>query len=230
MDDPRVGVAVPAAGLGRRMGGQRKPWLELAGEPVLLHAIRPFLDHPGVVGVRVALAPEDAEDPPRWLLDLDRRVGVVVGGETRADSVARAVEALPAGVNVIVVHDGARPLVTAEVVARVVERAATGVGAVAGWPATDTLKRVDAEGRVVETPDRRRFWHAQTPQGFPARMLRDALAHAELRAGATDDASLVEARGGKVVMVEGARGNLKVTRPEDLHVAEALLARARPSV
>jgi 2-C-methyl-D-erythritol 4-phosphate cytidylyltransferase len=209
------------------MGGRRKPWLELAGEPVLVHALRPFLADPRVVAVRIALAPDEAADPPAWLPALDPRIGVVAGGETRADSVARAVDALPDDVDIVLVHDAARPLVTRAMVDRVIEGASRGGGAVAGWPASDTLKRVTPEGRVLETPDRRTFWHAQTPQGFPAALLRAALAPAEARAAATDDASLLEALDADVVMVEGSPWNLKVTHPDDLAVAAILLARLR---
>jgi 2-C-methyl-D-erythritol 4-phosphate cytidylyltransferase len=211
------------------MGGKRKAWLELADEPVLVHALRPLLADPRVVAVRVALAADDAAHPPPWLAALDERIEIVAGGSTRADSVARAVAALPADVDVILVHDAARPLVTAAVVDRVIGEAAEGRGAVAGWPASDTLKRVDAGRRIVETPPRQEHWHAQTPQGFPAAWLREALADTRRRSVATDDAALVEALGHEVVMVEGSRWNMKVTTPEDLPVAAALLARTSRS-
>ena len=149
------------------------------------------------------------------------------GGETRSDSVANAVEVLPEGVEVILVHDAARPLTTVGTVERCIEVASRGEGAVAGWPATDTLKEVDGDQRILRTPDRSRIWHAQTPQGFPAPVLRGALGDPDLRARATDDASLVEAAGVPVRMVEGSPDNLKVTRPQDLPVAELLLARRR---
>ena len=103
------------------MGGVRKPFLELAGEPVLLHALRPFLSDSRVVAVAVALADEDAASPPAWLIELDPRVSVVTGGETRNESVRRAIEALPQDVTLIAVHDAARPLVSTEVVAECIE-------------------------------------------------------------------------------------------------------------
>jgi 2-C-methyl-D-erythritol 4-phosphate cytidylyltransferase len=216
-----VGVAVPAAGSGRRMGGARKPFLELAGEPVLLHALRPFLSDPRVVAVVVALGEPEAASPPGWLTGLDPRVRVVSGGDTRAESVRRALAALPEDVDVVAVHDAARPLVTAEVVARCIDVAAAGEGAVAGCPAVDTMKEVEEGRRIVATPDRRRLWHAHTPQVFPAGPLRRAY-QGDL-AGATDDASLMERCGLTVRMVDGGPANLKVTRPEDLVVAEAVL-------
>lgn len=212
---------MPAAGSGRRMGGARKPFLELDGEPVLVHALRPFLAHPDVVAVVVALAPPDAAEPPGWLTGLDDRIQVVAGGDTRAESVARALEVLPADLDVIAVHDAARPVVTEATVAACVEVAASGVGAVAGCPAVDTMKEVDGDGRIVGTPDRSRLWRAHTPQVFPAPVLRRA--YAGVLGDATDDASLVERAGGVVRMVDGGAWNLKVTRPEDVPVAEALL-------
>jgi 2-C-methyl-D-erythritol 4-phosphate cytidylyltransferase len=219
----RVGVVLPAAGSGQRMGGVRKPFLELAGEPVLVHALRPFLADVRVTSVVVALGVADAAEPPAWLTGADARIQVVEGGRTRAESVRNAVAALPE-VDVIAVHDAARPLVTAEVVARCIEIAVAGEGAVAGCPAVDTVKQVDGEGRIVGTPDRSSLWYAHTPQVFPAAMARRAYA-ADL-AGATDDASLVERIGGTVRMVDAGTSNLKVTRVEDVAVAEALM-RAR---
>ncbi len=216
------------------MGGVRKPWLELAGEPTLRHSLRPFLADERVVRVTIALAAEDADDPPEWLRDLDERVVTVAGGSSRAASVARAVNALPDGLDVILVHDAARPLVDRDTIDRCMRAAASGVGAVAGLRVTDTLKEVEraADGpRIVGTPDRTRLWHAQTPQGFPADLLRRAVEREDLFDTATDDASLVEAIGGTVIMVQGHPDNLKVTRPEDVPVAEFHLARRaeRPS-
>lgn len=220
----RVGVAVPAAGSGRRMGGARKPFLELAGEPILVHALRPFLDDERVVCVCVALSAEDAADPPRWLLELDARIRIVAGGSTRGESVRLALAALGPDVTVIAVHDAARPLVTADVIRTCIDLAATGFGAVAGCPVVDTMKVVDAGGQIVSTPDRATLWHAHTPQVFPAELLRRAYDGGGL--GATDDASLVEEVGGSVRMVDAGPFNMKVTLPTDVAVAESIL-RAR---
>lgn len=220
----RVGVAVPAAGVGARMGGVRKPFLQLAGEPLLLHALRPFLADPRVVAVAVALAEEDAAEPPRWLLDLDPRVGVVAGGASRTDSVRRAIDALPDDVDAIAVHDGARPLVPSDVVRACIDVALAGEGAVAGCPAVDTLKEVGPDGRIVSTPDRTRYWLAQTPQVFPAALARRA--YREAGEGATDDSALVERLGAPVRMIDAGPANLKVTRPGDVALAEAYLAGA----
>jgi len=224
----RVGVAVPAAGSGERMGGVRKAFLELAGEPLLAHALRPFLADPRVVRVAVALPEHDASAPPAWLGALMPRVVVVQGGRTRTQSVRAALGALPPDLDVIAVHDAARPLVTPEIVARCIDVALGGAGAVAGCPAVDTVKRVDDSGTVVETPDRARLWLAQTPQVFPADSLRRA--YADPGVEGTDDSALVERadHGVAVTMVDAGPTNLKVTRPEDVVVAEAILSsRAR---
>lgn len=219
-----VGIAIPAAGMGRRMGGVRKPLLELAGEPILCHALRPFLALPDVEAVVVALSPEDAASPPRWLIDLDVRIQVVEGGQTRLESVGRALEALPDHLTVLGVHDAARPLISSEVIEACIRVARTGVGAVAGWPVIDTLKEVDREDRVVSTPDRSRFWRAQTPQIFPAHLLRAAYRKAlDEGHAATDDAALISWIGAEVRMVPAAPWNLKVTHPEDLALARTLL-------
>jgi 2-C-methyl-D-erythritol 4-phosphate cytidylyltransferase len=210
------------------MGGAKKPYLTLAGEPVLLHALRPFLAREDVVALAVALAPEETAAPPAWLARLGPRVVLIAGGESRTDSVRAALAALPADLDVILVHDAARPLLTPDVLERCVRVAAQGRGAVAGFPAVDTLKEVDGSGRILGTPERTRFWHAQTPQAFPAALIRSAYASGEVAEGATDDASLVERLGGEVVMVEASPRNLKVTRPGDLALAELLL-RSRES-
>ncbi len=206
------------------MGGARKPFLMLAGEPVLVHALRPFLVEPRVVAVAVALAEADAGAPPRWLTALDPRVRVVEGGATRAESVRRALDALPDDVDALAVHDAARPLVTPDVVARCIDIALAGEGAIAGCPAVDTMKEVDPDRLVTGTPDRARLWHAQTPQVFPSAALRRA--YADDLEGATDDAFLVARLGLPLRMVDAGPSNLKVTRPEDLPMAEAAL-RAR---
>lgn len=227
MTDPeprpfRAGLAVPAAGSGRRMGGVKKPFLELAGVPVLERALKPFLDDARVAAVVVALSTEDAGDPPSWLTGLDDRVRVVAGGASRTESVRRALAALPEDLDVIAVHDAARPFVSPAVVARCLELAAQGVGAVAGCPAVDTIKRVDGEARVVDTPDRARLWQAQTPQAFPADELRRAYGRPGVTG--TDDAALVEGVGLEIRMVDAGPRNFKITHPDDVALGEAVLA------
>lgn len=218
----KAAAIIPAAGSGARMGaGHRKQYLELGGEPVLLRAIRPILAHPEVAWVVVALPPDDVDHPPFPMPD---GVIVVPGGAERGDSVRRGLSEVPADADVVLIHDGARPLVTAAIVERALRAAAAGTGAIAAVPLADTLKRVTDDGTITATVDRRHLWRAQTPQAFPRSMIVDAYRRAAEEAVlATDDAALVERYGGRVVVVDGDVRNLKVTRPADLIFAELLL-------
>jgi 2-C-methyl-D-erythritol 4-phosphate cytidylyltransferase len=206
------------------MGGERKPFLELAGHPVLRLSIAPFLAHPQTAAIAIALGEADLRDPPGWLGALDQRICLVAGGATRTDSVRVALEALPDDLELVAIHDAARPLVTLDIIDRCLAVVAPDCGAVAGWPAVDTLKEVDSSDGVLRTPNRDRIWHAHTPQVFPFSMAREAYRRAaEEGATDTDDSALVERIGGKVKMVAGSPFNLKITRTEDLALAEALL-------
>lgn len=214
---------IPAGGSGTRMGGggARKQYLELLGEPILLRALRPILAHRDVEWVVVALPAGDLRDPP---FPFPAGVTLVEGGAERGDSVRRALDVVPAEADVVLIHDGARPLLSMEVVERVLRAAAGGTGAVAAVPVSDTLKRAGADGRIIASVDRRDLWLAQTPQAFPRSMIVDAYRRAgEEGVAATDDAALVERYGGGVMVVEGDVRNLKVTRPADVVLAELLL-------
>lgn len=218
----RAAAVIPAGGGGTRMGGpRRKQYLELAGVPVLVRAIRPFLEHPAFEWVVVALPADEVAHPP---VPLPAGVGVVVGGATRGDSVRAALDAVPPEADLVFVHDAARPLLDRTVLERVLDAAVGGVGAIAALPVADTLKRVGNGRAITATVPREGLWAAQTPQAFPRAVLVDAYARAAAEGiEATDDAALVERYGGRVVVVEGSSRNIKVTRPEDLALAEALL-------
>lgn len=216
----RAAAVVVAGGSGRRIGGAvRKQYLEVGGIPVLLRAVLPFLHHPCIHQVVVVLPPEDAAAPPAWLVPVPDRI--VAGGAERGDSVRNGLAAVGGDVDFVLVHDGARPFVTADVIDRVLAMAPR--PSIAAIPVTDTIKQVGDDGRITGTPDRALLWQAQTPQGFP----RDGLLRAYDRAredgaAATDDAALFERYVGPVRVVMGSYRNLKVTRPEDLVLAEAL--------
>lgn len=218
---------VVAAGRGIRLGGVPKQFRELAGVPVLLRSLRPFTSHPDVACVAVALPADAAGAPPAWLAPLaGDRLRLVAGGAERADSVAAGLAALPPECAVVLVHDAARPLVSADTIAAVLAAARTGAGALAAVPLGDTLKAVQ-EGTpplVERTVSREGLWRAQTPQGFPRALLERALAAARADGVAgTDDAQLVERIGGRVVVVADSPRNLKVTTQADFDLAEALL-------
>jgi 2-C-methyl-D-erythritol 4-phosphate cytidylyltransferase len=225
-----VGVVVVAAGRSTRLGqGTPKQYQILAGVPVLLRALRPFASHPDVCQVVVVLPAADASSPPSFLTDVaGTDLTVVAGGAERSDSVAAGLAALRPESTVVLVHDGARPFVNRSVIDGVIRYARAGEAAVAAVPLSDTVKQSAADDptRVERTVPRERLWRAQTPQGFPRGML--TLAHAGVRNGpVTDDASLVEALGGVVRLVPDSIGNLKITTPEDLRLAEALAERLR---
>jgi 2-C-methyl-D-erythritol 4-phosphate cytidylyltransferase len=226
-----VGVVVVAAGRGTRLGGDLpKQFLPVGGVPILLRALRPFASHPEVAQIVVVLAPADAERPPDFLQPLaGAALTVAAGGRERSDSVASGLRALDPECTIVLVHDGARPFVERAVIDAVIAHARAGAGAVAAVPVSDTLKEEAADDptRVGRTVPRERLWRAQTPQGFPRPLLEAAYAGAPNPAAATDDASLVEAAGGRVHLVPDTPRNLKVTTRDDLAVAEALAGAER---
>jgi 2-C-methyl-D-erythritol 4-phosphate cytidylyltransferase len=223
-----VGVVVVAAGRGSRLGGTvPKQFVPVAGVPVVLRAIRPFLGHPEVARVALVLPPEHAARPPEFLAPLlGPGLALVAGGRERADSVAAGLGALGPECEIVLVHDGARPFVDPGVIDAVIAHARAGEGAVAAVPLSDTLK-AQAPGdvtRVDRTVPREGLWRAQTPQGFPRRLLEQAYALGRAGRSATDDASLVEACGAVVRLVPDSPRNLKITTRDDLALAEALAA------
>ncbi|MBC7265812.1 MAG: 2-C-methyl-D-erythritol 4-phosphate cytidylyltransferase [Coriobacteriia bacterium] len=222
----RVAAIVAAAGSGERFGRPGgKQLAPLAGATVLEQTVRAVAASERVDGV-VVVANLDHVDAIAGLLAGEPKVmRVVAGGATRQESVARGLDALPPEVEVVVVHDGARPLVTPELLEAVLVELDESVDAViVGYPCFDTVKSVGPDGLVVRTEDRGRLWLVQTPQAFWARALRAAFERAQ-RSGvtATDDAAVVEADGGRVRVVRGPRDNIKITVPEDLAIAEAVL-------
>lgn len=218
-----VAVVVPAAGAGTRLGGGvPKALRPVAGEALLLHAVRRLRACPSVDSVVVA-APADAVAEVEALL-APYGVQVVPGGAERQDSVAAGLAVLPPGVEVVLVHDAARAWVPVEVVERVVAAVRAGAKAVVPvLPVADTVKRVDVEGQVVATVPREDLRAVQTPQGFPLAVLLEL--HARPAGPQTDDAGLAEAAGLPVTTVAGDARALKVTTPFDLHVAEQVLVR-----
>jgi 2-C-methyl-D-erythritol 4-phosphate cytidylyltransferase len=219
----KIGIIIPAAGSGSRMGGTSKPFVELAGKPLLLHCLEAFLSVPDVQKIVVALPESALAESPKWLGS--DRITIVQGGAQRGDSVRAAFEALPSDIDVVVVHDAARPLLTRQMIDAVIQHAAAGTSATVAIPVTDTLHHVDSKGAIVETPDRSEFWRAQTPQAFPRAALEQAYQRLVDVSAATDEAGLVASAGFPVHVIPGDVSNLKITNPEDLARAEAALAR-----
>ena len=227
----RVAAIVPAAGRGERLGpGAPKAMRELGGVPMLVHAVRALAQARAVQLVVVAAPPDGLAAVASELSahDVPADVRVVAGGATRQESVAQALAALPPDVDVVLVHDAARPLAPSELADQVAAAVLAGADAVVpGLPVADTVKSVDGDGTVVDTPARDRLRAVQTPQGFRRELLAEAHAAAGPEAAVTDDAGLVERLGRPVLVVPGHEEAFKVTRPLDLVLAEAVLARRR---
>lgn len=220
-----VGVIIVAAGSGSRTGSQElKQFRWVAGKPMLLHSIQTFQARTDVAMVVCVLPREYVGDPPPWIFQSDAdRLLLSVGGRERSESVANGLEDLPTECEIVVIHDAARPLVTSETIGRVIDEARLGNGAVAALPVIDTLKRVESNGRVIETVDRFGLWRAQTPQAFPRKVIERA--HREAREAdriATDDAALCEQIGLPVVVVRGSERAQKITEENDFALVEAL--------
>ena len=222
-----VGVVIVAGGSGTRVGGDElKQFRWVAGKPMLLHSVQAFMARPDVAMVVVVLPQRYAGDPPPWLFQCDvDRLLVSVGGRNRSESVANGLDDLPDDATIVLVHDAARPLVGAATIDRVVAAVREGRSVVAALPVVDTLKDVDADGRIVATVSRETLWRAQTPQGFPRQVIVNAHRRARAeRVSATDDAALLERLGIPVHVVRGSERALKVTEPGDFARVDALFA------
>jgi 2-C-methyl-D-erythritol 4-phosphate cytidylyltransferase len=247
-----VGAIVVAAGRGTRFGGETpKQFLPIGGVPMVLRALRPFASHRDVRHIALVLPPDFAAQPPAFLNDLlastppsPRAAGdklspsspsscaltIVSGGTHRGDSVRAGIMALPVECTIVLVHDGARPFVDSRTIDAVIECARQGEAAVPAVPLSETLKEAVADDptRISRTRPRERLWRAQTPQGFPRRVLEEAHARAaRLGRRATDDSALVEAMGFPVRLVPGLSTNIKITTPEDFALAELLAGGTR---
>lgn len=228
MGSERYWAAIPAAGAGARMGaGLPKQYLSLLGRPIIAHSLAIFCDHPRIAGVVVALATDDGHWE-RLGLDALAKVQVTPGGAERCHSVLAALQRLATRAHPedwVLVHDAARPCLRSTDVDRLIA-AGTGhpVGALLGLPVRDTMKRADLGKQVVETVPRSGLWHALTPQMFRLGMLAEALSRSIAQGVlVTDEAEAMERAGLHPLLVEGHADNLKVTHPEDLAMAEALL-------
>lgn len=217
---------VPAAGQGTRMGSDgNKLFLPLRGKPILAHTLK-ALEKCGINRIILAVHRNELEwirtEIRNWEIMIP--VELVVGGAERQDSVYEALQVVPEACRFVLVHDGARPFIKREIVARLLEEAKTYPAIVVAVPTKDTIKVVDSMGKVEATPDRSTLWQVQTPQCFARDLLKRAFDEAK-NSGfrGTDDASLVEHLGESVWILMGDYQNIKITTPEDLIVAEAFL-------
>ena len=217
------GAVIVAAGTASRMGGIDKVMAPLQGEPMLKRTVRTFQQTDAIREIVIVTREDLLERVSAMCGEFSKVTAVVVGGKDRPESVNNGLNALSKKVKLAAIQDGARPLITWQVIDRVV-RAANSYGAAApGVPVKDTVKEVQG-GVVMSTPDRSRLQAVQTPQVFDFDLLRGALKKAAQDGAAiTDDCSAVERMGFKVKIVEGDERNIKITTPVDIKIAEALL-------
>ena len=217
---------IPAAGSGSRMGlDHPKQYHLLAGVPILVHTVRQFVSAPCIDEI-VVVVPVDRVDSTSMLLEEYELTGealqVIAGGRRRQDSVKAGLDTLGKDVDIVLVHDGARPLLSQDLITRCCDAVFHHGAAIAAVPVKDTLKKSDADQRIVHTVDRENLWQAQTPQAARLSLLLAAYEAAGDR-DVTDEASLLELAGTPVYLVEGSETNIKITRPDDLVIAEKIM-------
>lgn len=228
-----VTAIVLAAGAGRRISGDvAKTYLPIAGRPLVLCTLDRLFTAKTVEQLVLVVAADDMERCDALLRNdsalRDRPYLLQTGGATRQQSAKRGLERVAADADVVIIHDGARPFVSAALIDRCVESATQKGAVVVGLPARDTIKIVGDDGLILSTPARRSLWEIQTPQVFQKELIVDAHQQAE-RDGVevTDDAQVVERLGKPVYVLEGERTNLKITLPEDIWLAEMMIREGR---
>ncbi len=220
-----IAAIIPAAGSGTRMKLKHPKQYHLLGNaPILVHAIRPFIAHPDIDQVVVVAPQEHLEATRKLCANHDDQIIVVPGGKRRQDSVRAGYQALSKKTRLVVIHDGARPLVTNALINRCLEAAKKSGAAIAAIPVKDTLKQAASDGMIAATVDRRNLWQAQTPQVFAYSILGQAY-HNKAAGEATDEAMLIEGLGHHVALVDGDETNIKITRPADLLLAQQLMTK-----
>jgi 2-C-methyl-D-erythritol 4-phosphate cytidylyltransferase len=223
----KVSSIIPAAGLGTRMGGIKKPYIELAGKPILAHILSVFQQCCSVDNILVVTAKGDEEHCARDIIKyyaIDKVTDVVTGGDTRQESVFNALQKLSSDTDIVVIHDAVRPFFTEGMILESIEQANYYGSAIVAVPVKDTIKEASEDGIVLKTLDRRKLWAIQTPQTFRYELIIQAHLQAKDNGiQATDDASLVEQMGFEVKLIMGSYENIKITTPDDLIVAEAIL-------
>jgi 2-C-methyl-D-erythritol 4-phosphate cytidylyltransferase len=219
-------VILPAAGMGKRMGaGKNKLFIELQGIPVFIHTLRIFNSDNRCQEIVMSVHPDDQGEMNDFIKEyqIEKKITFVSGGTERQHSVYNGLKKITVD-GIVLVHDAARPFIQKDLIAELVESAENFGAAVVAVPVKDTIKKV-ANGMVTETVERSSLWAVQTPQAFRIPLLYKAHQHAEKMGYlGTDDASLVEFLGEKVAIVKGDYNNIKLTTPEDLSFANAILS------
>ena len=228
MESSKTAAIIPAAGIGKRMGlSMPKQCYELGGKPILAHTLQ-RIGQAGSIGSIILVVPSDHKDWAERLVQeyqLAKVTQVIAGGEHRQDSVQAGLAALPDNVELVLVHDGVRPFVPLAVIENCLAEAQRSGAAMVAVPVKDTLKAVSSDKIIEQTVDRSGVWQAQTPQAAKVSLLKKAYEEAAKQKDfiATDEAALLERINIPVKVVEGSEKNIKITRPEDLILAKAIL-------
>ena len=230
-DKTKIAAVIPAAGQGSRMkAGINKQYLMLRGKPILAHTLDIFENSPLIHEIILVINQNEFDICRKQVLSTRRykKVKIVPGGATRQESVYAGLKQVDPACSIVLIHDGARPLLSKHVLARCIEETRQHHATICAVPAKNTIKVVDAAGVVVSTPDRSTLYEVNTPQGFdyPLILAAHEQALAEGFTG-TDDASLVEYYGHPVKVVPDGYNNIKITTPEDLIIAESIIAFSR---
>ena len=216
---------IAAAGSGKRFGTERpKQFAELLGRPILVHTLSRFEACPDISSIILVLAEEEIDNFRQVIAEngLEKIESIVAGGESRAESVSKGLAAVDSATEIVAVHDGARPLVTTSEISATILRAQEAGAACLAAPVTDTIKEVSGD-YITRTLDRGRLLRALTPQAFRAELLSKAFEACEFGEEITDDCSILEKIGYPVAFVIGNSRNIKITNPEDILFAEAVL-------
>jgi len=226
----KVTAIIPAAGLGKRFSSsRRKPFAEIAGTPVLIFTLKRLHEIKSIAEIIPVLREEDMEKGLELIEanNFKKIKQLAPGGRERQDSVYNALKLIKKE-SLVLIHDGVRPLISAELIERLLSEVKGFDGVVPGLPVKETLKKVNAKGFITSTMKREEIWSIQTPQVFPLKTIKEAYDKAyEDGFYATDDAALVERIGGKVKTIEGSPFNIKITIPEDIKIVEFLLRNVR---
>ncbi|MGD0917271.1 MAG: 2-C-methyl-D-erythritol 4-phosphate cytidylyltransferase [Thermodesulfobacteriota bacterium] len=224
----KADAVIVSAGKGHRfMKGGKKQFYLLADKPILAHTLEKFENCPQIRSILLVVGQEDMEYCLKEIIEKYqyRKISrVVPGGKQRQESVKNGIDALPKGVDIVVIHDGVRPFVTKEMIEESIRSAVRFQAVVMAMPVKETIKMVQRDGTVLKTLDRESLWQIQTPQTFQVKVIKEAY-HRATEDGfiGTDDASLVERLGVKVYVLSGSYTNIKITTPEDMMLAHLIL-------
>ena len=219
-------TVILAAGLGKRMqAGHNKQFIEICGQSVLTHTLTVFAQIPEIAKIVLVVRAGEEDTCQNMIPEIaESKTVLAIGGKERQDSVHNGIRAITWECEYILIHDGARPLVTEEVIRRTLLAAQNSGAAICAVPVKDTIKQADSDGNVLATIPRESLWAVQTPQVFRADLIRRAYENAYVHNHyGTDDASLVEYLGEEIKIVTGDYENIKITTPEDIPTAEQIL-------